>query len=113
LREINEVAGTMVVEYDEQRRVTYTFSQLDEIEPAFAITIHKAQGSEYPAVILPLLSGPAQLFNRNLLYTAVTRARRTVAIIGSSQLIARMVANASTSERNTSLHERITEISCF
>jgi exodeoxyribonuclease V alpha subunit len=112
VREINERGGYMVVEYDEQRRVTYSLAQLTEIEPAFAITIHKAQGSEYPAVVIPLLSGPRLLFNRNLLYTWVTRARRLVVLLGQRPIIAEMVANVSPATRNTSLHERINEIKC-
>ena len=75
IREIDEYAQTVLVEYDEQRRVTYTYPQMEEVELAYAITIHKSQGSEYPAVIMPLLGGPRLLFNRNLLYTGVTRAR--------------------------------------
>jgi exodeoxyribonuclease V alpha subunit len=112
IREISEKNGTMAVEYDEGRRVTYLLAQLDEIELAYAITIHKAQGSEYPAVIMPLLSGPRLLFNRNLLYTGVTRARRLVAILGQRETISEMVENASPARRYTSLCERIKEISC-
>ena len=78
--QINEYAGTIVVEYDEHRRVTYPFIQVEELELAYAITIHKAQGSEYAAVVMPLLSGPRMLFNRNLLYTGVTRAKSCVTI---------------------------------
>ncbi|MCL2051583.1 MAG: ATP-dependent RecD-like DNA helicase [Lachnospiraceae bacterium] len=112
IKEISEKSGAMIVEYDEGRRVTYFLSNLDEIELAYAITIHKAQGSEYPAVIMPLLSGPSLLFNRNLLYTGVTRARRLVAILGQRETITRMVNNASPTSRYSSLYERIIEISC-
>ena len=112
IKEINEKSGTMVVEYDENRRVTYILTQLDEIELAYAITIHKSQGSEYPAVIIPLLSGPRLLFNRNLLYTGVTRARRLVAILGQRETITEMVNNASPTSRYSSLYERINEITC-
>ena len=112
IKEISEKAGMMVVEFDENRRVTYLLSQLDEIELAYAITIHKAQGSEYPAVIMPLLSGPQLLFNRNLLYTGVTRARRLVAILGQRATITTMVANVSSNSRYSSLYERINEITC-
>ncbi|MDR2889039.1 MAG: ATP-binding domain-containing protein, partial [Lachnospiraceae bacterium] len=108
--EITEQAGILVVEYDEQKRVTYTFSQLDELELAYAITIHKAQGSEYPAVILPLLSGPRMLFNRNLLYTAVTRARRCVTILGGRGTVNDMIMNVSQNNRHTSLHDRVIEM---
>ncbi|MBQ8596900.1 MAG: ATP-dependent RecD-like DNA helicase, partial [Lachnospiraceae bacterium] len=108
--EINETAQLLTVEYDEQRRVEYPFSQLDELELAYAVTIHKSQGSEYPAVILPLLSGPQMLLNRNLLYTAVTRARRCVTVLGSSQTLQEMIGNERQHRRYTSLKDRITEI---
>ncbi len=110
IREINEGAACMIVEFDEQRRVTYPFQQLDEIELAYAITIHKAQGSEYPAVIIPILSGPRMLFNRNLLYTGVTRARKCVTILGSREMVGEMINNVSQNKRYTSLQDRITEI---
>ena len=93
IKEINEAAGSLTVEYDEHRRVDYPFAGLEEIELAYAVTIHKSQGSEYPAIILPLLSGPKMLFNRNLLYTAVTRARKCVTILGSRRTIKEMIQN--------------------
>lgn len=108
--EINEAAQSLCVEYDEHRRVEYAFTQLDEIELAYAVTIHKSQGSEYPAVILPLLSGPKLLFNRNLLYTAVTRARKCVTILGSSEVVREMIGNERESRRYTSLGDRIREL---
>ena len=108
--DINETAQILTVEYDEHRRVEYPFTQLDEIELAYAITIHKSQGSEYPAVILPLLAGPRMLFNRNLLYTAVTRARKCVTILGSSQTLQEMIHNEKQHRRYTSLCDRIREV---
>ncbi len=108
--EINEYTRNMVVEYDEHRRVTYQFSQLDEIELAYAITIHKAQGSEYPAVIMPLLSGPKLLFNRNLLYTGVTRAKNCVTILGSKETFLEMINNDHQNRRYTGLADRIKEL---
>lgn len=110
IREIRENASEMVVEYDEGRRVTYPFSLIEELEPAYAITIHKSQGSEYPAVIMPLLSGPRMLFNRNLLYTGITRAKACVTILGSSDTVREMIANESENRRYTSLAARIREI---
>ncbi len=107
---INEAAQSLCVEYDEHRRVEYAFAQLDEIELAYAVTIHKSQGSEYPAVILPLLSGPKLLFNRNLLYTAVTRARKCVTILGSARVVQEMIDNERESRRYTSLGDRIREL---
>lgn len=109
--EINEDASSLVVEYDEQRRVTYPFSLLEELELSYAVTIHKSQGSEYPAVLLPLLGGPRMLFNRNLLYTAITRARSCVTILGSSQTVRDMIENTSENRRYTALARRIREIS--
>ena len=108
--EINEYTHNVVVEYDEHKRVTYQFSQLDEIELAYAITIHKSQGSEYPAVIMPLLSGPRMLFNRNLLYTGVTRAKNCVTILGSSETLQEMIDNINQNRRYSGLSERIKEI---
>lgn len=107
--QINEYAHEVVVEYDEHRRVTYQYAQLDEIELAYAITIHKSQGSEYPAVIMPLLSGPKMLFNRNLLYTGVTRAKNCVTILGSRQTVQEMINNNYQNRRYTGLAERIRE----
>lgn len=108
--EINENASSMVVEYDEQKRVTYPFSLLEELELSYAITIHKSQGSEYPAVILPLLSGPRMLFNRNLLYTGITRARNCVTILGSSDTVRSMIDNADNNMRYSALADRIREM---
>ena len=108
--EINEYAGNMVIEYDEHRRVTYPFIQLEELELAYAITIHKAQGSEYAAVVMPLLGGPRMLFNRNLLYTGVTRAKSCVMILGKRETIGEMIKNADVNRRYTALSERIREV---
>ena len=110
ITEINEYSRSMVIEFDEHRRVTYSFDQLDEIELAYAVTIHKSQGSEYPAVIMPLLSGPQMLFNRNLLYTGVTRARNCVTILGSSTIVQEMIDNNYQNRRYTGLSERVKEL---
>ena len=109
--DIDEPAQLLTVEFDECRRVEYPFSQLDELELAYAITIHKSQGSEYPAVLLPILAGPRMLFNRNLLYTAVTRARKCVTILGSSRTLQEMIRNEEHHKRYTGLCDRIREIS--
>ena len=108
--EINENLSSLVVEYDEQRRVTYPFSLLEELELSYAITIHKSQGSEYPAVLLPLLGGPRLPLNRNLLHTAITRARSCVTILGSSAAVRDMIENTSENRRFTALAQRIREI---
>lgn len=109
VKEINDYSQTMVVEYDEKRLVTYAYAQLEEIELAYAITIHKSQGSEYPAVIMPILTGPKMLFNRNLLYTGVTRAKKCVTILGSSKMLEIMIENKSEGVRYTGLEKRIRE----
>ena len=83
IREINTFAEQMTIEFDDGKFVEYPFAQLEELELAYAVTVHKSQGSEYPAVIIPLLSGPQMLMNRNLLYTAVTRAKSCVTVVGS------------------------------
>lgn len=110
IRQINEFAESMTIEFDEGRFVEYSFKQLDELELAYAITIHKSQGSEYPAVVIPLLGGPRMLMSRNLLYTAVTRARKCVAMVGSEQTFDAMVQNRMEHNRFTSLDMRIREM---
>jgi len=110
LREINLFAEQIIVEFDEGRLVEYTFSQLEELELAYAITIHKSQGSEYPAVIMPLLSGPRMLMNRNLLYTAVTRAKSCVTIVGREETVQMMIENETEQRRYSSLDARIQEL---
>lgn len=110
IREINTYEETVIVEYDEKRMVKYPYALLDELELAYAITIHKSQGSEYPAVVIPLLQGPRQLYHRNLLYTAVTRARQCVTLVGSASVFQEMIRNTNEQDRNTSLAQRIQEL---
>lgn len=109
IREINDFAETMTVEFDEGKTVEYSYKLLDELELAYAITIHKSQGSEYPAVVIPLLSGPSMLMNRNLLYTAVTRARKCVTLVGNDAAFVQMVQNTSQQRRYSGLKSRIKE----
>lgn len=109
VREINTYAELMTVEFDEGRFVEYSFKQLDELELAYAVTIHKSQGSEYPAVVIPLLPGPRMLMNRNLLYTAVTRAKSCVTLVGDEGTFYQMIDNTFEQRRYTSLKDRITE----
>lgn len=109
IKEINTFAETITVEFDERRFVEYSFKQLEELELAYVITIHKAQGSEYPAVIIPLLAGPKMLMNRNLLYTAVTRARKCVTLVGDEKVFAEMENNKMEQSRYTTLDLRIKE----
>ena len=109
IRMINEFAELAEVEFEDGRYAQYTFKQLDELELAYAVTIHKSQGSEYPAVIIPILSGPRMLMNRNLLYTAVTRARKCVTVVGSEETFREMINNEKQQRRYSSLDRRIQE----
>ncbi|HIX62956.1 MAG TPA: ATP-dependent RecD-like DNA helicase [Candidatus Mediterraneibacter colneyensis] len=109
ITEINEYTETIEVEFDESRKVKYGYDMTEELELAYAITVHKSQGSEYPAVIIPLLQGPKLLYNRNLLYTAVTRAKKCLTIVGSDTVFQEMIQNKNEKERYTSLAERIRE----
>lgn len=106
---ISRYDETIEVEYDEHRKVKYPFEMAEELELAYAITVHKSQGSEYPAVIIPLLPGPRLLYTRNLLYTAVTRAKKCMTIVGSESVFQEMIQNESEQRRYTSLAERIQE----
>ncbi len=110
IKSISAYQETMAVEFDEGRTVEYSFKQLDELELAYAITIHKSQGSEYPAVVIPLLTGPRMLMNRNLLYTAVTRAKKCVTLVGNDATFQGMIANVSEQKRYTGLKERLLNI---
>ncbi|MGN1159626.1 MAG: ATP-dependent RecD-like DNA helicase [Lachnospiraceae bacterium] len=110
VEQINEYAQTMVVKFDAERTVTYPFAQLEELELAYAITIHKSQGSEYPGIILPLLSAPRMLLNRNLLYTGITRARGCVTILGSRETVREMIAHADEQKRYTGFVCRLREL---
>lgn len=110
IREIDEHERTVTVCFDENRIVDYPFQELEDLDLAYAITVHKSQGSEYPAVIMPILSGPPALMNRNLLYTAVTRARNCVVLLGSSAAVRNMAKEESRYKRNTGLEERIREL---
>lgn len=107
---IDKAAEKLTVCFDEDRSVDYPFSSLGELELAYAVTVHKSQGSEYPAVIIPILSGPPALFNSNLLYTAVTRAKMCVVILGSRDAVMTMIDNTSQNKRYTGLEDRIREI---
>ena len=110
VREINSFSETLTVEYEERRMVEYPFKELDQLDLAFAITIHKSQGSEYPAVIIPLLTGPRMLMNRNLLYTAVTRARKCVTLVGDEKAFYNMEANVNEQKRYSGLRDRLEEL---
>ncbi len=110
IRTISEIEETVTVEFEEGKTAKYNFSEMDELELAYAVTIHKSQGSEYPAVIIPILGGPKILLNRNLLYTAVTRARKCVTLVGSSAVIYQMIENVNEQKRYSGLCQRIVEM---
>ena len=110
IAEINTYTETIEVQFEEKKKVRYPFQMLDELELAYAVTVHKSQGSEYPAVIIPLLQGPKQLYHRNLIYTAVTRAKKCVTLVGSDTTFQEMIYNANEQNRYTSLVERIQEM---
>ena len=100
----------VTVRFDDEKYVTYPQGNLDELELAYAITIHKSQGSEYPAVVLPILSGPRPLMNRNILYTAVTRGKKCVTIVGNKDTVREMIQNKSEQMRYSSLCRRLQEL---
>ena len=110
IRRILEIEEAVEVEFEEGKIVSYEFSQMDEMELAYAITIHKSQGSEYPAVVIPILSGPRMLLNRNLLYTAVTRAKKCVTLVGSRAVVEQMIGNVFEQKRYSSLCQRLQEM---
>lgn len=110
IQQINLFSEIVIVEYEEGKMVEYAFSAMDELELAYAITIHKSQGSEYPAVVMPILTGPRMLFNRNLLYTAVTRAKSCVTIVGSKNMIEKMIENTNEQKRYSGLCTMLMEM---
>lgn len=110
ITQIDHYGETLEVEYEEHKKVKYPFQSLDELELAYAVTVHKSQGSEYPAVVIPLLAGPRQLYHRNLIYTAVTRAKKCVTLVGSDTVFQAMIQNGNGQNRYTSLDERICEM---
>lgn len=110
IKTVDDYDQKLVVEFDDGRQAEYPYGQLDELEHAFAITIHKSQGSEYPVVVIPLLRCPPKLLNRNLLYTAVTRARKCVVIVGNIGLANVMIDNEDEQRRYTSFAKRLREI---
>ncbi len=110
VKEINTYAEQMTVAFDDNKYIEYSFKELEQLELAYAITIHKSQGSEYPAVVIPLLSGPRMLMSRNLLYTAITRARKCVTLVGSEQVFQQMIDNEMEQKRYSTLKEQIKQM---
>ena len=110
VKEINNfLQKELTVRFDDGRIVIYSYENLEELELAYAITIHKSQGSEYPVIVIPILSGPEVLLTRNLLYTGITRARECVIMIGSSRAVEAMIKNDMIQYRYTSLDECMIE----
>ena len=110
VKEIDDYNEEVVVVFDDEKEVRYPYNMLDELELSYAITIHKSQGSEYPAVVIPLFSGPKVLMNRNLLYTAVTRAKQCVVLVGSGHMIESMILNNDEQKRYSSLDIRMVQL---
>lgn len=113
IESINKEINEMYVMFDDGRRANYSYAELEEIVLSYAITIHKSQGSEFPIVIIPVMGGSPLLMNKNLLYTAVTRAKRAVVLIGKQSNIYYMVMNKSSAVRNTMLKQMLFENSGF
>lgn len=111
ITEINEFTNCVWVKYDEDKMVQYPYKNMDELELAYAVTIHKSQGSEYNAVVIPILPGPRMLMNRNLLYTGITRAKKCITIVGDENTFYNMIDNTVQQKRNSGLRERIEYIS--
>jgi exodeoxyribonuclease V alpha subunit len=110
VKSISDFDQELTVHFDDGRDAEYGYNELHELEHAFAITVHKSQGSEYPAVILPIISGNKKLLNRNLLYTAITRAKSMVVIVGNIGLVNQMIDNVDEQKRFTSLKLRLCEM---
>ena len=104
---VNRREMELTVEFDDGRRAVYDSSMLDELEPAYCMSVHKSQGSEFEAVVLPLFSGPPMLMTRNLLYTAVTRAKKLVVLVGRESCVRQMVDNNHILRRYSALTERL------
>ena len=110
ITEINSFADTITVFFDDERYVEYDSKHFEELEPAYAVTVHKSQGSEYPAIVMPMYPGPHMLMNRNLLYTAVTRAKSCVCLVGLPRVFEEMEENENENKRYSGLKERILEV---
>jgi len=110
IESINEASHIIEILFDEEKRVKYEFSDLEDLKLAYASTVHKSQGSEFPVIIMPMLGIPMQLLSRNLLYTGITRAQKLVVIVGSENILKRMISNDRVLKRHTSLKNRLVQI---
>ncbi|HIU15087.1 MAG TPA: ATP-dependent RecD-like DNA helicase [Candidatus Ventricola intestinavium] len=108
--EIDPQERTLTVQFDDERMATYEGGDVDDLELAYCISVHKSQGSEFPVVVMPVVGGPPMLLTRNLLYTAVTRARRLVMLVGREAAIDQMIANANTRRRYSALRWRLEQM---
>ena len=110
IADIDELNEEVTVEFDDGRVCIYDYNSIEELSHAFAITIHKSQGSEYKAVVIPLLYGPPKLFNRNLIYTAVTRAKQMVVLVGNVGLVNKMIDNTEEQKRYTGFLQKLKKL---
>ena len=109
IRSINPYTEVITVEFEEGKFADYTFKQADELELAYATTIHKAQGSEYPIVVMPVLMNHYVMLQRNLIYTGITRAKKVLVIVGTRKALSYAVRNVTVTKRNTFLKERLSQ----
>ena len=100
---------TVTVQFDDGRKADYDFAALEELDLAYALSVHKSQGSEFPCVVMPVVGGPPMLLTRNLFYTALTRARKLVVLVGREECIRQMVNNDHVARRYTALETRLRE----
>lgn len=111
--QIDDEEMKVSVQFDDDRLVVYDYSILDELEPAFAVTVHKSQGSEFPVVVMPIFPGPEVLMTRNLLYTAVTRAKEMVVLVGDEDVLLRMVGNKRETLRYSGLADKLKNFAAY
>ena len=108
-----KVKEFIIVQYDDEKEALYNFSQLDELILAYASTVHKSQGSEFPIIIMPMTWAPEMLLTRNLLYTAVTRAKNLVVLVGQEKYVELMIKNDKTDNRYSALDYRLKQVKEF
>jgi exodeoxyribonuclease V alpha subunit len=113
IQTIDNVEQKVVVFFEDEKTVEYDYSILEELEPAFAVTIHKSQGSEFPVVIIPVYPGPQVLMTRNLLYTAVTRAKDLAIIVGTEKTLFEMIQNEKETFRFSGLSDKLKNSGLF
>ena len=109
ITEVDADSHILTVVFDEDREVTFESGDLDDLEPAYCLSVHKSQGSEFPVIVMPVTGGPPMLLTRNLLYTALTRAKKLVVLVGTEDVIRRMVENNHVARRYTTLARRLIE----